>query len=197
MSALANHHSEFNFLEEAPPGDYSTNDLRSAGHTLPEFLSWNSDGHPDVDGSRYRLTIAGFVSRTRQLSLDDLQLHFMERTTRANVGATAEGDLGANLWQGCLLADVLDFAGVSTQAAYVELIGASTADRTEAPVGFVPLERLQTQPVLLAWQANGKRLSPPEGAPLTAIVPRETGARRIRWLHRINLLVVPPLWVMR
>jgi len=202
MSALANYHSEFNFLGEAPPGDGPSSNLRirSGGPTLPEFFSRSSSGHPEVDLSRYRLTIAGFVSRTRQLSVDDLQLHFAEFTTLANFGAVAESGLGVPVWNGCLLADVLDFAGVCTQAAYVELIGASSADpheHDEAPVGFVTLERLQARPVLLAWQVDGRHLSAAQGAPITAIVPLDAGARRIRWLHRINLLVVPPLWVMR
>ncbi|HEY0792853.1 MAG TPA: molybdopterin-dependent oxidoreductase [Chthoniobacterales bacterium] len=202
MSALASHHSEFNFVGEAPPGDNPASNLRirSVGQTAPEFFSRDSGRYPDVDLSRYRLTIAGFVSRTLQLSLNELQLHFAESTGAVDLGPTAENHLGASVWRGCLLVDVLDFAGVCTQDGYVELIGATSAhpdEQGEAPVGFVSLERLQAHPVVLAWQADGKRLTAAQGAPVAALVPLETGARRIRWLHRINLLVVPPLWVVR
>ena len=69
-------------------------------------------------------------------------------------------------------------------------------DQGEPFVGLVPIEHLQSQFFLLGWTIAGKPLEPAQGAPLAALIAANGGYRRVRWLHRINLLVHPPLWVV-
>jgi len=45
--------------------------------------------------------------------------------------------------------------------------------------------------VLLAWEMNGAPLPPLHGGPLRAVVPGWIGARRVKWLTRIELRAEP------
>ncbi len=149
---------------------------------------------PRTDPAGYRLTVAGLVSRTWQFSLSDLRLLFADQAA-----PDASGEESA--FQGCHLEDVLGFVGVSQPAAYLELIGVQGPggeSSHEPAVGFLPLRDLQAdQPILLAWAKGGRALGSGEGAPLTAVVPEGGSPRLIRGLHRVNLLVLPPLWAVR
>lgn len=201
MSALAHTRSDVIFLPEAtstvaaPEGAR----IRQVSRTLPEFFSQKPGEPPAVDLSYYRLTIAGVVSRTTQLSLEALRLNFAEHEVVVQSDAGASGRVHPATWRGCRIDDVLDHAGVSQPGGYVEFIGACSSlpeDRHEPFVGLVSINRLQSHPFLLGWSIDGKPLDTAQGAPLAALIPADGGYRRVRWLHRINLLVHPPLWVV-
>ena len=57
--------------------------------------------------------------------------------------------------------------------------------------GSIPLGRALMGDVLLAWAMNGQPLAREHGAPLRVVVPGYIGARSVKWLQEINLLVTP------
>ncbi|MBV8899334.1 MAG: molybdopterin-dependent oxidoreductase [Verrucomicrobia bacterium] len=201
MRALAHTRSDFVFLPEAPstaaPPEGSR--IRQVSRTLPDFFSQKAGEPPAVDASRYRLTIAGMVSRTTQLSAEALRLNFAQHEILVQSDGDASGRARPATWCGCRIDEVLDYAGVSQPGGYVEFIGACSSlpeDRREPFVGLVSIDHLQLHPFLLGWSIDGKPLDAAQGAPLAALIPADGGYRRVRWLHRINLLVHPPLWVV-
>ena len=192
---------DFVFPSEAPSiaGSAEHSRIRQVSRTLPDFFSQEAGQPPAVDLSRYRLTIAGMVSRTTQLSLEGLRLHFPEYEVAVQGDEGTAGQARAVAWQGCRIDDVLDFAGVSHPSGYVEFIGAYSslpAGRSEPFVGLVSIDHLRSHPFLLGWSIEGKPLDAIQGAPLVALIATNGGYRRVRWLHRINLLVHPPLWLV-
>jgi DMSO/TMAO reductase YedYZ molybdopterin-dependent catalytic subunit len=201
MSALANTRSDFVFLPEVAPtaGFPEGSRIRQADRTLPEFFSQKDGEPPAVDLSHYRLTVAGVVSRTTQLSLEALRLNFAEHEVEVQGADGVSGRARPVTWRGCRIDDVLDYAGVSHPSGYVEFIGAYSSrleDRREPFVGLVSMGHLQLHPFLLGWSIDGKRLDAVQGAPLTALIATDGHYQHVRWLHRINLLVHPPLWVV-
>jgi DMSO/TMAO reductase YedYZ molybdopterin-dependent catalytic subunit len=201
MSALPDVRADFVFLPEVPltATSLESSRIRQISRMLPEFFSQKAGEPPVVDLSHYRLTIAGMVSRTTQLSLEALRLNFAEHEVVVQSDKGASGRARSGVWRGCRIDDVLDYAGVSHPSGYVELIGAYSSlpeDRREPFVGLVSIDHLQSNPFLLGWSIDGKRLDAAQGAPLAALIATGGGYRRVRWLHRINLLVHPPLWVV-
>jgi DMSO/TMAO reductase YedYZ molybdopterin-dependent catalytic subunit len=201
MSALANTRAGFVFLPEVTSTATSpeSSRIRQVSRTLPEFFSQKAGEPPVVDLSHYRLTIAGMVSRTTQLSLEALRLNFAEHEVVVQSDDGASGRTRSATWHGCRIDEVLDYAGVSHPSGYVEFIGACSSlpeERSEPFVGLVSIDHLRSYPFLLGWSINSKRLDAAQGAPLAALIAMGGSFRRVRWLHRINLLVHPPLWVV-
>lgn len=201
VSALANTRSDIVFLPEPPSTSAApeSSRIRQVSRTLPEFFSQKPGEPPAVDLAQYRFTVAGMVSRTTQFSLEALRLNFAEHEV------VVQGDRGVfrqtrpATWRGCRIDDVLDYAGVSHPSGYVEFIGAYSSvptDRREAYVGLVSIDHLRSHPFLLGWSIDDKPLDAAQGAPLAALIATEGGYQRVRWLHRINLLVHPPLWIV-
>jgi sulfite oxidase len=201
MRALAHTRSDFVFLPEATSTATfpESSRIRQVSRTLPEFFSQKAGEPPVADLSYYRLTIAGMVSRTTQLSLEALRLNFAEHEVVVQSDEGVPGQARPATWRGCRIDDVLDYAGVSQPGGYVEFIGVCSSlgeDRREPFVGLVSIDHLQSHPFLLGWSIDGKPLDAAQGAPLAALIAGDGGYRRVRWLHRINLLVHPPLWIV-
>src|SRR5258708_18007712 len=68
----------------------------------------------------FRLTVAGLVSRTQQFSLQDLGLNFNEWSSAGRQGDRLSSH--ASSWAGCSLNELIEFAGVSAQAHYIEFV---------------------------------------------------------------------------
>ncbi|MBV9997498.1 MAG: molybdopterin-dependent oxidoreductase [Verrucomicrobia bacterium] len=201
VSGLTNTRSDFVFL----PGPASTfpaperSRIRQVSRRLPEFFSQEPGEPPAVNLAQYRLTVAGMVSRTTQFSLEALRLNFTEHEVVVQGDGGVSGQRRPATWRGCRTDDVLDYAGVSHPSGYVEFIGACSsvpADRREPHVGLVSIDHLRSHPFLLGWSIDGVPLDAAQGAPLAALIATEGGYQRVRWLHRINLLVHPPLWIV-
>ena len=162
---------------------------------------------PEIDERAWRLKIEGAVDRPFELQYD--QVCAMKTHT---VAATLEcagnsrvflvpkvkgvqwqlGAVGNAEWTGVLLKDVLQKAGLKSEAREIILEGADSGAIAEPPrpggkIHFarsVPIEKA-LHDVLLAFQMNGERLTASHGFPLRAIVPGWYAMASIKWLQRI------------
>jgi sulfite oxidase len=168
---------------------------------------------PEPDHDAWRLRVDGAVERPLSLSLETLQEAFRERHVTATLQCAGNrragliairdipgeapwgpGATGTATWSGVALADVLELAGPSAEAAHVGFVGADMCPEAKpAQVfgGSIPLDKAQRPEVLLAWAMNGAPLPAVHGAPLRVVVPGYIGARSIKWLQRIELRSEP------
>lgn len=149
---------------------------------------------PTIDTSRYRLRIDGAVGRPLTLSYEELRE--MRSETRIATfecagngrvffvpqvrGAQWElGAVGNAEWTGVPLHDLLERAGLEDDACEVILEGADLGVPAEEPLPPTPISYARSVPrqkavqpeVLIAYQMNGRDLSPEHGFPVRAIVP--------------------------
>ena len=169
---------------------------------------------PKLDITSYRLQIDGAVRNP--LSLTYQQLRDMAAESRTAIlecagnsrvflvpsvqGAQWElGAVGNAEWTGVPLSVLLERAGLEDDACEIVLEGPDRAIPKEGvlPPGRICYARSLTrakalQPdVLIAYQMNGRDLSPDHGYPVRAIVPGHYAMASVKWLTRIYAVREP------
>ncbi len=141
---------------------------------------------PRIDLSSWSMEIGGMVDRPLTLTYDDLLARpQVERiVTIACVSNEVGGDLIGNaVWQGVLLRDLLDEAGVQPGAEQV--FGTSIDGWT---CGFPVEVALDGRDAMIAIGMNGEPLPLQHGFPARVIVPGLYGyVSATKWLARLDL----------
>lgn len=187
-----------------------------AGHHLTPVDTFYARNHgpiPDLDEATWRLRVDGLVATPLELTLgqlhDDFEQHTVTATLQCAGNRRAElnqvrrvpgedpwgpGATSTATWTGVRLADVLQAAGLQTQARHVWF---SAPDQTEpAPPtqtygSSVEIHKALSDEVLLAWRMNGRPLPAVHGAPVRVVVPGYIGARSVKWLDRVTASLHP------
>ncbi|HYF45036.1 MAG TPA: sulfite oxidase [Acidimicrobiales bacterium] len=141
---------------------------------------------PQISPEDWTLRITGMVDEELELTFDDLlgRDQVEEIITLSCVSNEIGGDLVGNArWQGVLLADLLEEAGVQDGAEQV--VGISTDGFT---AGF-PLEvATDGRPCLVAFGMNGEPLPVVHGFPARLVIPGLYGyVSATKWLSEIRL----------
>lgn len=180
---------------------------------LPLYYIRNHGPVPDIDPEKYTLEVNGLVKKNLLLSLHDIKTKFTKHTVMATLQCAGnrrnqmiefkevpnevpwqEGAIGNATWSGAPLKEILQSAGITTQAKYVAFMGADEVIRNGENVGFgasIPVLKAMTDDVLLAYEMNGQPLEPTHGFPLRVVVPGYIGARSVKWLTTITLQLEP------
>ena len=159
---------------------------------------------PPVKLTEWKLEIAGLAKTPLSLTLADLR-----KLPRAEMVSVLEcagngrafyqptvagaqwrfGSVGNARWTGVRLKDILDKSGVKPGVTQLLLTGA------DEPLGSMPkfqrtveIAKAMHPDTLLAWEMNGKPLTPEHGFPLRVIAPGWAGDSWVKWLTRIELL---------
>jgi sulfite oxidase len=159
---------------------------------------------PQVDLAQWRLKVDGHVSKTVELSMDDLR-----KLRPAEVVGVLEcagngrsfydppvaglqwtnGAVGNGQWRGVRLADVLALADVKPGAIQILFDGA------DVPIGTmqdfqrsIPLQKALHSSTILAYEMNGEMLPVKHGFPLRAVVPGWAGNSWVKWITGIRVL---------
>jgi DMSO/TMAO reductase YedYZ molybdopterin-dependent catalytic subunit len=180
------------------------------------FFVRNHFPMPKLDGAAWRLRIDGAVDHPFDLSLADLRA-LPSRTVTAVVECAGNGRVfyepareglqwqsgavGNAAWTGVPLADLLDRAGVRSDAAEVVLIGADHGivdgnKKTASPgtIAFarsLPLTTARAEGTLLAYAMNDAPLTLEHGFPLRAVVGGWFGMAWVKWLAAIKVVDRP------
>ena len=142
---------------------------------------------PRVDASTWSLTVKGMVDREVTLTYDDLRAMplFDQYVTIACVSNEVGGKLVGNaLWTGVHLRDVLDQAGVQTEAT--QIVGRSVDGFT---AGFPTAWAMDPgRDPMIAIGMNGEPLPADHGFPARLIIPGLYGyVSATKWLGTIEL----------
>lgn len=169
---------------------------------------------PTVDPAAYQLRIDGAVRSPAVLTCDELRE--MPSETRV---ATLEcagngrvflvpqragaqwglGAVGNAAWTGVPLAALLDRVGLEDDACELVLEGADRGEPTEPPTPpgtiayarSLPRDEAVERGVMVAYQMNGRDLTPEHGYPVRAVVPGHFGMASVKWLTRIHAVREP------
>jgi DMSO/TMAO reductase YedYZ molybdopterin-dependent catalytic subunit len=169
---------------------------------------------PDLDRATFQLRIDGAVGRPLTLSYDELRsmpsetrVATLECAGNSRVFLVpqvqgAQWELGAVSnaeWTGVPLSALLERAELQADACEIVLEGADRGMPKEGalppqPISYVwslPRAKAMQPEVLIAYQMNGRDLSPDHGFPLRAIVPGHYGMASVKWLTSIRAVPEP------
>ncbi|HVM27630.1 MAG TPA: molybdopterin-dependent oxidoreductase [Mycobacteriales bacterium] len=174
------------------PGDVAAADLRVSG--VAPVLTPNAEFYridtallvPQVDPTTWSLRVEGLVDRPLVLRYDDLlAMRQVEADiTISCVSNEVGGDLvGTARWQGVLLRDVLERAGL--RAGAEQVVGRSVDGFTAGfPVRYATDGRLS----MIALGMNGEPLPVRHGFPARLVVPGLYGyVSATKWLARLQV----------
>src|ERR1700752_3237736 len=169
---------------------------------------------PTLDRASYRLRIDGAVTSALALTYEELRnmpsgtrLATLECAGNSRVFLVpqvqgAQWELGAVSnaeWTGVPLSALLERAELQADACEIVLEGADRGMPKEGalppkPISYVwsvPRAKAMQPEVLIAYQMNGRDLSPDHGFPLRAIVPGHYGMASVKWLTSIRAVREP------
>jgi len=158
----------------------------------------------DIDPSKHRLMVNGsddkMLRKPLVFTVDELmrlpsvsRFHFIE--CGANTGMEwgnvavptcqyTHGMLSCCEFTGVPLKILLDMAGVDTRRGrFVLAEGADGSGMTRT----IPMERVESGEVLVAYGQNGEMLRPETGYPLRLVVPGVQGVSWVKYLRRIEV----------
>ena len=136
-------------------------------------------GVQHVPITSYKLTVDGAVNQTAVLSYDDVMA--LDAYQRKITLHCVEGWDATVLWEGALIEDLLDVAGIRADANTV-IFHCFDGYTTSLPLSFV----LDNQ-LIMAYNANGLPLPDEMGYPLIVVAEDKLGYKWARWVTRIEL----------
>jgi sulfite dehydrogenase (cytochrome) subunit A len=170
------------------------------------FVRYHLAVIPEVDARGWRLEVGGASAQhPLNLSLWELRGSFPHVSLAAVNQCSGNrrglfsprvpgvqwgnGAMGNALWTGVRLRDVLQRAGVASDALEVVYRGADSAVLPATPdfVKSIPIDRALDESTMIAFEMNGKPLPHWNGAPARLIVPGWTGTYWMKHLTQVRI----------
>jgi sulfane dehydrogenase subunit SoxC len=164
--------------------------------TLAHFGIPDIDTNASIDG--WAIEIDGMVRYPVRFTLDEL-LRRPKRTVisvhecAGNPFKPKQAVRGvANIsWSGVDLREILDEAGVEPSARFIWSYGVDHGRFGKIQSDFylkdLPIERVATGGVMLAYEMNGEPLTLEHGAPVRLFIPGYYGTNCVKWLRRMTI----------
>jgi DMSO/TMAO reductase YedYZ molybdopterin-dependent catalytic subunit len=148
--------------------------------SINDFRENSIKGPQLIDTESYRLLITGLVNDNISYSYDELvsQKQLYKKVVTLYC---VEGWDVTILWEGILVKDLLDSAGIDQQAKVVIFYaydGYSTA---------LPLDYIINNDMIIAYKMNGVVLPPERGFPFQLVAESKYGYKWIKWITKIEL----------
>jgi DMSO/TMAO reductase YedYZ molybdopterin-dependent catalytic subunit len=153
---------------------------RTETSRAPVFpVTWNVDMPTNVNISDYRLKVDGDVSKTLELTLDDL--YSMSNVQKTLKISCVEGWSADVLWEGVPLSYLLNQAGASLKnVANVTVEGITGYKTTLSSDEVANLDNM------IALKAGGTPLTVEHGYPARLVAPQRLGADWVKYVSRIT-----------
>ena len=148
--------------------------------SISDFRENSIKGPQYVNESNYSLTITGLVNKTIELSYGDVVNGF-QKYQKVITLHCVEGWSVKILWEGFLLKELLNEAGISPEA--VNVIFYAYDDYSTS----LPLDYILNNDILIAYKMNGLTLPPERGFPFQLVAESKYGYKWIKWITTIEL----------
>jgi DMSO/TMAO reductase YedYZ molybdopterin-dependent catalytic subunit len=133
-----------------------------------------------INQSIYQLSITGLVNKTLQLSYSDVISNHQTYQKVVTIYCV-EGWDATILWEGVLVKDLLQEAGVSSNAKAV-IFHASDGYSTA-----LPLDYIVSKNILLAYKMNGITMPVDRGFPFELVAESQYGYKWIKWITSMEV----------
>jgi DMSO/TMAO reductase YedYZ molybdopterin-dependent catalytic subunit len=156
--------------------DYEGQDLSSIG----DFRENSIKGPQNVNESTYRLTITGLANQSVEYTYANV-INGFQKYQKVVTLHCVEGWSVKILWEGFLLKDLLNKAGINPETVVVIFYaydGYSTS---------LPLNYILDNDILIAYKMNGLTLPPERGFPFQLVAESKYGYKWIKWITQIEL----------
>ncbi len=161
------------------PGEvrnYQGEDLSTIASVYENAIS----GTQFLNGSTYRLSVNGLVSKPLQLTYNDV-LNNYEKYGKIVTIYCVEGWQAKILWEGILVKDILLSAGANMNASVI-IFHASDGYTTALPLSYIVENN-----ILLAYKMNNLTIPPERGFPFELVAESQYGYKWIKWLTQIEV----------
>jgi DMSO/TMAO reductase YedYZ molybdopterin-dependent catalytic subunit len=148
--------------------------------SISGFRENSIKGPQHINQSTYTLTITGLVNKTLEFSYNDV-INGFQKYQKVITLHCVEGWSVKILWEGFLLKDLLNEAGISPEAVNV-IFHAYDSYSTSLPLNYI-LEK----DILIAYKMNGLTLPPERGFPFELVAESKYGYKWIKWVTEIEL----------
>lgn len=163
-------------LEAVEVKEYQGQKLSS----ITDFRENSIRGPQMIDNATYRLTVTGLVYSNKTYTYEDVikQHQIYEKAVTLNC---VEGWKVTILWQGVLVKDLIDEAGIQPRANTV-IFYAKDGYSTSLPLDYITKNN-----IILAYRMNGLTLPPERGFPFQLVAESKWGYKWIKWITEIRL----------
>ncbi len=148
--------------------------------SISSFRENSIEGPQYIDKSSYKLTITGLVNETKEYTYDEV-IDGFQKYQKVVTLYCVEGWAVKILWEGLLVKDLLNMAGIKPEALVVifhAYDGYSTA---------LPLNYLISNDILIAYKMNNITLPAERGFPFQLVAESKYGYKWIKWITDIEL----------
>lgn len=147
--------------------------------SISDFVENSIKGPQKIDIQNYKLTVDGLVRGKQQLSYDQvLELNKYSKVVTLNC---VEGWSVKILWEGVLIKDLLDKAGVkpgSNTVIFYAYDGYSSS---------LQLDYLVNNNIIVAYKMNGVIIPPERSFPFIVVAEDKWGYKWVKWITRIEV----------
>jgi len=148
--------------------------------SISDFRENSIKGTQSIDNESYRLVVTGLVNNEMEYTYDDVinNHQLFEKVVTLHC---VEGWDVTILWEGVLVKDLIEEAGVDSKAKVVIFYaydGYSTS---------LPLDYVVDNDILMAYKMNGVVLPPERGYPFQLVAESKLGYKWIKWITEIEL----------
>ena len=133
-----------------------------------------------INVSTYHLVITGLVNNTLSLTYDDV-INKHQSYLKVVTIYCVEGWNAKILWQGILVKDLLQEAGIKP-AAKIVIFHASDGYTTS-----LTLDYLLNNNIMIAYKMNGVTMTPQTGFPFMLVAECKYGYKWIKWITEMEL----------
>jgi DMSO/TMAO reductase YedYZ molybdopterin-dependent catalytic subunit len=176
IGTMAKTADEATTLESIEISAYQGEDLSS----INAFRENSIKGPQHIDTENYTLTISGLVNSDLQLSYDAILNGYQDFKKVVKLDCV-EGWSVNILWEGVLVRDLIEDAGLDPKATTVIFYaydGYSTS---------VPLDYIVDNNILMAHKMNNVTLTAERGFPFQLVAESKWGYKWIKWIIEIEL----------
>ena len=162
-------------LESVEIREYEGDKLSS----INDFRENSIAGPQNVSLENYKLEISGLVDQPLALTYEQV----LDRKQYSKVVTLycVEGWDATILWEGVLIEDLLNQAGVRDDAVTVIFHAA------DGYTSSLPLDYIRQNKIMLAYKMNGVQLPPERGFPFQVVAESKWGYKWVKWVTKIEL----------